>query len=253
MRTIDYTQLLKIAGQVEGILAAAVGKIQTEQIARAEAWGIAACQFGLSASGNRADAVAMRRLVTAGLLESAGQTQGRAYKLTVRGWFTAAAWLGCDGAALRGLLKRVADLQAKSRITLPADSQTKLVMTWHLVPSCGTWFSGLKTPAAREKFRGEVSEVEGRLVPLIALGWICRYVSTTGAFWALMVTDAGKAALIDWTDVEIPQDMPPADSDAVYQAWSQGYERGRMLARTTSPPDSVKNTIARLLPASAWM
>ncbi len=253
MRTIDYTQLLKIAGQVEGILAAAVGKIQTEQIARAEAWGIAACQFGLATSGTRADAVAMRRLVTAGLLESAGQTQGRSYRLTVQGWFTASSWLGCAPEALRVLLRQVSTLQSASKIILPGDKRQTLCMTWNLIPEAGQWMKkASRNAAAWKTFCDAAAIVEGHLCPLIALGLLTRFVSTTGAFCALMVTDAGKAALNDWPTFETPQDMPGADHDATYQAWTDGYAKGKALART-SPPDSVKNVVTRLLPATSWM
>jgi hypothetical protein len=253
MKTIDYTQLLRIAGTFEGIISAATSRAHNiDDVQNAERWAHAAVIFGLAAGGTRADAVAMRRLVTAGLLESAGQTQGRAYKLTVRGWFTASSWLGCTPEALRVLLQRVSTLQAKSRVTLPADPKTRLCMMWGLVPCCGQWLSGLKTAAAVEQFKTEVCEVEGRLVPLLALGWVNRYVSTSGAFWALTITDAGKAALNDWPTFETPRDIPSADSDSVFEAWQQGYEKGKALVRTT-PPDIVKNVVARLTPATAWM
>ena len=253
MKSNDYAQLLRIAGTVEGILNAPFcGRLTIDRVQNAERWAHAGVTFGLTVTGTRADAVAMRRLVDAGYIEAAGQTLGRSHRLTVRGWFTAAAWLGCDPEALRVLLKKVSAIQAKSKVTMPGDKQTRLCMTWHLVPSCGAWLSSLRTPAAIEQFKSEASTIEARLVPLIALGWLTRFVAPSGQFWGLSLTEAGRAVLNDWPTFETPRDMPSADSEAVFSAWQQGYEKGKALVRT-SPPDSVKNTIARLLPASAWM
>lgn len=253
MKMNEFAILLKIAGTFEGIISAATSHAHNiDDVQNAERWGHAAIAYGLSVAGSRSEVATLRKLTEAGCLTTSGMTNGKAHKLTVKGWFTAAAWLGCDGAALRVLLNRVADLQAKSRITLPSDCQTRLCMMWALVPSAGPWLVSLKTPAAIEQFKAEVSEVEGRLIPLIAIGWICRYVSTSGAFWGLSLTEAGRAALTSWPDVEPAREMPGADHEGTYQAWTQGYERGRMLART-NPPDAVKNTIARLLPATSWM
>ena len=253
MKTNDFALLLKIAGTYEGILNAPFSKQATvEEIQRAELWTHAACQFGLSASGNRADAVAMRRLVEAGYAEASGATQGRAHRLTVRGWFTAAAWLGYTPEGLRVLLNRVADHQSASKITLPGDKRQRLCMTWDLIPEAGQWMKkACRNAAVWKAYCDAAAIVEGHLCSLIALFWLTRYVSTSGRFWAVTITDAGRAVLNDWPLFKIPQDVPSADSDTVFEAWQQGYEKGKTLVRT-SPPDAVKNLIARLLPASQW-
>ena len=200
---------------------------------------------GLPFGADRSTVEHLRKLTAAGLLVTAGATQGKSWRLTPLGVLTAECNLGLDSAGPRELFKRICKLEAESSITFPMSAK-KLCMGWDLIPSAGVWLEKAnRSKATWKAYQSRLARLSVTLAPLLILGYVDLLTDHDGRLWGLTVTDAGRNA--QWPDVP----ATGADKEACFQAYETGYSAGVLYVHKT-PPAEYSNTISLMLPASGW-
>ena len=207
-------------------------------------WLVAYQRNGLSFAVDRQSAEALRRLTKNGYLSAKGSTAGRSFKLTVKGAFSGAKLCGTPEALVFDWLEYLAGME--SNATLPGTDK-KIIMCFELLDTAGAWLErAFKTDKAWERYTKELYKLDETLAPLLMLGWLCRYTDAYGRYWALRVTEEGRAALNDWPSYKLPSKLE--DDQGAYE---RGFNAG--IQRFERPcPAQFQNIVAKHIPASKW-
>lgn len=239
---MDSTLLIKINGVYDGLFTACATAVGADR-ERCILWEGAAVKHGVPLRLTRPEGEAMRHLEEARLVESTGETRGRTYRLTVRGALTAASWYN-PPSVVRATLRKIERTEKSSKVFFPGTNNL-IALGADLIPSAGKWWAtALKSDKAWLRYQEKSAHFQQDAVPLLACGLVWRYVALRPPFWAFRLTDAGRAALSDWPEVE------PITGD-FYAMWEQAFRVGLRLA-ATPPPETMRCSVPRLLPATRW-
>ena len=178
-------------------------------------WRMSYQADGLQFSTGTGDAAILRALVKAGfVLTTGGKTKAAAHRLTWRGILATLPDGGVDGGDLLAYLGKLASMQHE------------WVCGWRLCPSAAKW---VKSGDATD-YRQELIAVQDVLTPLEIMGWIETTVVERCCYWAVRVTDAGKAAI---------QNPPPLHDAAThyfdFDDWQSGFDAGRTRFERQAP------------------
>jgi hypothetical protein len=179
---------------------------------------------------SRDDRTALDELRRRGLVEVRGATSGQSVRLTLAG---AACFWKLDVAA--ATCETIAGLPT-TRTPWGAD----VILGCELCTSAGDWFSD----TADDAYLNELADMMVTLKPLFCLGWARQFVSVSQRFWAVQLTDTGRAAAEHPLQIE-PDAGFVFDADVYTQAWREA------IRKYSNPPD-CEGALPRLLPASRW-
>lgn len=247
---MNYELLSRVYGTVNGLYwVPLLQPLGFDGASKVASWQVGYQKRGLPFGGDRATVEGLRKLTTAGMLETSGATQGKSWRLTTAGVLTAEMNLGLEAAGPRDLLQTIAEKETASKFVLPGTNWS-LVMGWELCDDCGEWqIIARKSTANWATYQDRLSRLSVTLAPLLMLGYAKLFVDCSGMFWGVTLTDAGRSALRDWPTVPATD----ADKDTCFEAWAKGYDMGVTTYSKKNPPAEFQNIIARLLPASKWI
>lgn len=162
---------------------------------------------GLGFGTGTGDAAILRDLVKDGfVLATGGKTKAAAHRLTWRGVLATMPTGGVDGGDILASLGKLASMR------------DEWIPGWRLCPAAAKWIK-TKNPT---DYLAELTTEQDFLTPLQIAGFVETTVVERCCYWAVTVTEAGKAAIQN----------PPTMHDAAathfdFDHWQAGFDSGR--------------------------
>lgn len=199
---------------------------------RAWRWTVAYRHGGVPVLRARKEgAAAMRGLITAGIVEMAGATVDKVYRLTARGW---AATNEIPSDVLHrcvAMLRTAHDAQAPRGDIRQIPPERLTAAAWR---KCGVdaW-----------RLKSDPWSPAGPLLHLAVGGLLFGVFSDNPDSWGVRLTQAGLAAAESWPIEFDAERLTPCPAE-----WARGYEAGRELARRGAPKEHRTDVPPRCRP-----
>jgi hypothetical protein len=205
-------------------------------------WTAAYKESGLSFADSRKTAEELRTLVSCGMLTASGSTQGRGFRLTLKGALMGSAHAGIFIADCRAAANDLKRAQAKTTDTLPATGWL-VVLGYRLIREAGEWWS--KVARDPQKYTLAMCGCISRLMPLLVCGHAELIPSHSGTAFAVRMHTMPDAD--QWQVNGAPtNDLQAGEHWKMHCA---GFDSG--IARfTREPPAAFSGVVSTMLPAS---